>query len=131
MRSLFVFSLLMSFALSQVLHKFDFDVKKLRYISESPKLKSTLKHLNKKLNHKSEVRPRILNGSPAAPGQFPFHVFLRLELLDLCSGSLIKPNWVLTVMQFCKFILIILNILYRLLTASMIVILRWCLVLLI
>lgn len=44
---------------------------------------------------------RIIDGDRAYPGQFPYYVLLRLFFNDLdyalCGGSLIKPNWVLTV----------------------------------
>lgn len=40
---------------------------------------------------------RIVNGIAAQAGQFPYYVLLQVDNVDQCGGSLIKPNWVLTV----------------------------------
>ncbi|KAK4878892.1 hypothetical protein RN001_011398 [Aquatica leii] len=40
---------------------------------------------------------RIVNGTTALPGQFPYQVSLRTASNNhFCGGSIIKPNWVLT-----------------------------------
>lgn len=42
---------------------------------------------------------RILNGSSASNGQFPFAAFLHIQRgssLTYCTGSLISSNWIIT-----------------------------------
>ena len=94
---LFVLFTFLSICRCKVHHKFDVDVKNLKSIWESPEMKPVLKNLEKKVTRKSEPSSRILNGIPAQPGQFPFHVLLAIDMFYECGGSLIKPNWVLTV----------------------------------
>lgn len=46
-----------------------------------------------------EIDPRIVQGQPAARGQFPYYVFLEIQLPQgnaACGGSLIGDQWVLT-----------------------------------
>lgn len=43
------------------------------------------------------MKPRIVGGTEAANGEFPFIVSLQhMSWGHVCGGSLIKPNWVLT-----------------------------------
>lgn len=46
-----------------------------------------------------EIESRIVQGQPAARGQFPYYVFLEIQLPQgnaACGGSLISNQWVLT-----------------------------------
>lgn len=38
---------------------------------------------------------RIIGGSLADPGQFPYQIFLKTEIA-LCGGSIISADWILT-----------------------------------
>ncbi|XP_037809804.1 transmembrane protease serine 9-like [Lucilia sericata] len=44
------------------------------------------------------IEGRIISGSQATPGQFPYHVLLKKDEIDtvLCGGSIISNLWVLT-----------------------------------
>lgn len=55
-----------------------------------------LKSLDVQLDLKDHDE-RIINGLRAAPGQFPYYMFLVVDSISICGGSLIRPNWVLTV----------------------------------
>jgi trypsin len=44
----------------------------------------------------ADMRPTIVGGTEAAPGEFPFIVSLHESGGHVCGGSLIKKNWVLT-----------------------------------
>lgn len=46
-------------------------------------------------NASASLRPRIVGGSDALPGEFPYIVSLQ-NMGHICGGSLIKKNWVLT-----------------------------------
>ena len=100
-KSLLVLIAFLSLCLCKVpvksVYKFDVDVKKLKNIWESPELKPALNNLEKKMIHKRKLNSKILQGNSANPGQFPFHVLLAIDYFYECGGSLIKPNWVLTV----------------------------------
>ncbi|XP_023711399.1 trypsin 3A1-like [Cryptotermes secundus] len=39
---------------------------------------------------------RIVNGTDAAPGQFPFQVSLQYEGIHVCGGTVLSSRWVLT-----------------------------------
>ncbi|XP_054728669.1 brachyurin [Anastrepha obliqua] len=45
-----------------------------------------------------QIQNRIISGTPASLGQFPWQVILKLDPLDdlLCGGSIIASSWVLT-----------------------------------
>ncbi|XP_018798087.1 PREDICTED: brachyurin [Bactrocera latifrons] len=45
-----------------------------------------------------EIQNRIVSGSPASLGQFPWQVILKKDPIEylLCGGSIIAANWVLT-----------------------------------
>jgi secreted trypsin-like serine protease len=88
--------LLLSVALAQVLQPLDFDHTKLRNIWESPELQPALKNLSPKLAAEVSRGGRILNGTRASAGQFPYHVLLVIDNSWWCGGSLIKSNWILT-----------------------------------
>jgi secreted trypsin-like serine protease len=47
----------------------------------------------------SEGITRIIGGTEAELGQFPYFVELEVRDIFFCGGSLIKPDWVLTVKQ--------------------------------
>jgi len=44
----------------------------------------------------ADMRPTIVGGTEAAPGEFPYIVSLHEGMGHICGGSLIKKNWVLT-----------------------------------
>jgi len=44
----------------------------------------------------NEQANRNTCGSPAARGQFPWHVALIIDFASFCDGSLISSQWVLT-----------------------------------
>lgn len=48
---------------------------------------------------KKKVSSKIAGGDIAVEGDFPYHVVLSNRNLYLGGGSLIKPDWVLTVRQ--------------------------------
>ncbi len=48
------------------------------------------------LTSAADLRPTIVGGGEAAPGEFPFIVSLHESMGHICGGSLIKKNWVLT-----------------------------------
>jgi hypothetical protein len=97
MKFIVLSSLLLSVALAQVLQPLDFDHTKLRNIWESPELQPALKNLSPQLADEVSRDGRILNGTRASPGQFPYHVLLVIDNAWWCGGSLIKSNWILTV----------------------------------
>lgn len=43
---------------------------------------------------------KVKNGKLATPGQFPWHLFIVVNSARWCGGSLIKPNWILTVQNY-------------------------------
>lgn len=46
-----------------------------------------------------DIDPRIINGENAARGQFPFYVYLKVQMPQgnaSCGGSLISNQWVVT-----------------------------------
>lgn len=47
-----------------------------------------------------KVKPRIVDGRPAGPGQFSYYVFLEIELLNgshsACGASIISADWVIS-----------------------------------
>jgi Trypsin len=100
MKLIIVLSFVFSVALAQTLKPLDFDHKSLRSIWESPELQPALKNLAPNLAAEVNKGGRILNGSPARPGQFPYHVLLVIDNAWWCGGSIIKPNWILTVKSF-------------------------------
>jgi secreted trypsin-like serine protease len=96
----FVFLLLISLSTSKYIsleHFFDLNLKS---VWESPRLQPLLKRIEKKFNdnssQSSNQNTRILNGTKARFGDFPFHVLLEVDLQYYCGGSLIKNSWVLT-----------------------------------
>lgn len=44
----------------------------------------------------SAVPGRIVGGSDAEPGQFPYQVSLRNQHSHTCGGSILNENWILT-----------------------------------
>ncbi|XP_025836970.1 granzyme M-like isoform X4 [Agrilus planipennis] len=44
----------------------------------------------------SEITPRIINGTFACPGQFPFMVSIQHKKSHKCCGTIIKTKWILT-----------------------------------
>jgi hypothetical protein len=98
----FVFFLLISLSTSEYINLEDFYALKLKSIWESPRLQPLRKHIESKnkassrSRHLSKQHSRILNGTQAMLGDFPFHVLLETDLHYYCGGSLIKADWVLT-----------------------------------
>lgn len=94
MKSILVLCLLGSVVFAQIPQKLDFDYTKLKSIWESPRLSSFAKNLNIKA---SANNGRIVGGDYAVAGQFPHHVLTIIDGGYWCGGSIIKPDWVLTV----------------------------------
>jgi trypsin len=96
----FVFLLLVSLSTGEYIDLEDFFALNLRSVWESPRLQPLLKRIESKFNvsssHLSEQHSRILNGTKAKFGDFPFHVLMEFDLHYYCGGSLIKNSWVLT-----------------------------------
>jgi len=42
------------------------------------------------------LSPQIVGGAEAYLGQFPWQVFISIDINKLCGGSLILTNWILT-----------------------------------
>jgi hypothetical protein len=97
MKLIVVLSCLLSVALAQVLRPLGFDHTKIRNIWESPELQPALQNLSPKVAAEVSRGGRILNGNLARPGQFPYHVLLVIDYAWWCGGTIIKPNWILTV----------------------------------
>lgn len=52
-------------------------------------------------NHAHKLRPLVVGGEKAAPGQFPFYAFLLIKtgdpkVIGACGASLINIEWLLT-----------------------------------
>lgn len=50
-------------------------------------------------NNSYEIEPRMVQGYDAILGQFPYYAFLRIlkrQKQNLCGGSLISNEWILT-----------------------------------
>ena len=97
MKFLILSSVLLSVAFAQVLKPLEFDHAKIRDIWESPELQPALQNISPKLAAEVGRGGRILNGTRASAGQFPYHLLLVIDSAWWCGGSLIKANWVLTV----------------------------------
>jgi hypothetical protein len=97
MKFIVLSSLLLSVTLAQVLKPLDFDPAALKNIWESPELQPALKNLSPQLAAEVGRGGRILNGTRATLGQFPYYVLLVIDNSYWCGGSLIKSNWILTV----------------------------------
>lgn len=83
---------------AQELHPFNFDWRGLKDISEAPHLQTALRNTVPHNNsYSTDSVHRIVGGSVATLGQFPFHVTLIIDSSWLCGGSLLNANWVLTV----------------------------------
>jgi secreted trypsin-like serine protease len=95
-----VFLLLLSAATCEYIDFDDFFALNLKSVWESPRLQPLLKRIEKKLKKNSrnlsKQHSRILNGTQAMFGDFPFHVLVETDLEHYCGGSLIKADWVLT-----------------------------------
>lgn len=97
-----VLSVLFSIAFAQDFESFDFDLTKFKNIWESPKLQPALKNFIPKVRVGANRGSRIINGFLASPGQFPYYVVLIIDMEYLCGGSIIKPDWILTVQTELK-----------------------------
>lgn len=84
---------------SEEIKPLDFNWDELQLISESPEFSLALENLVPHKSSSSELglENRIIGGRLANPGQFPQQVLLILDSRYVCGGSLIYPNWVLTV----------------------------------
>ncbi|CRK86623.1 CLUMA_CG000460, isoform A [Clunio marinus] len=81
--------------LAQDLTPFDFDWRELKSVWESPELLPTLKKIDP--SYDATVRGgRIVGGSIAEVGQFPFSVLVVMDEGYWCGGSLLNAYWVLT-----------------------------------
>lgn len=77
----------------------DVDWKNVKNIWESPELQTALHNIDPTRSN-IDLSPRIVGGSYATTGQFPFHVLLVLtdsQSSYWCGGSLLNEYWVLTV----------------------------------
>lgn len=99
MKLIIVLTFLCAAALAQVPHKLN--VKNLKDIWESPRLQTARTNiesrLSKTVGRNRNSTERVVGGSIAAEGQFPFHVFTVIDDQWICGGSLINADWVLTV----------------------------------
>lgn len=95
MKLIFALVLLTTAAFAQEAKPLDFDWTQLKDIWESPELQPTAKRLFP--NYDLKRGGRIINGVPAAVGQFPHHVLLVIDNAYWCGGSLLSSYWVLTV----------------------------------
>jgi hypothetical protein len=95
-----VFFLFITLSTSEFMDLEDFFALNLKSVWESPRLQPLRKHVESKSKassrHLSKQHSRILNGTQAMLGDFPFHVLLETDLHYYCGGSLIKTDWVLT-----------------------------------
>lgn len=52
------------------------------------------------VNNAFEIQPRIVNGSPAEPTQFPYYAFLQVKMenkrVKSCGATLISDEWLVT-----------------------------------
>jgi hypothetical protein len=99
MKLIVVLSCLLSLAFANIVWPFTFDHTKLRNIWESPALQPAFQNRLPSSRTIAEVNRdgRIINGSMATAGQFPYHVLLVIDSTWWCGGSIIKSNWILTV----------------------------------
>jgi Trypsin len=90
MKLIVLTSILFSAALAQALKRpLKFDHTKLKSVWSSKVAPNLVTEKNRE--------GRILNGTRASPGQFPYHVLLVIDGSFLCGGSIIQQNWILTV----------------------------------
>jgi hypothetical protein len=70
----------------------------LRSVWESPELQPAFAYINSNSkSNRSTQHSRIIKGKLANLGEFPFHVLVEADSKWFCGGSLIKPEWILTV----------------------------------
>lgn len=76
-------------------------------IWESPELQPVLQKIapNFKIPRFTDRQGRINGGVQATPGLFPHHTYLVIDDRYICGGSLIKLDWVLTVIRLNKLFL--------------------------
>jgi len=91
-----VLTLLCSAVLAQVTQPFNYNVKDLKYIWESPRLQPAVNNITAHHGINKNANERIIGGSFASLGQFPFHVLTIIDGQWWCGGSIINQYWVLT-----------------------------------
>lgn len=100
MKLIFVLALFGTAVLAQELHPFDFDVKGLKDIWEAPRLQPARRRLEAKLGiprTNNISSSRIIGGSDAKTGQFPFQKLLVIDGQWWCGGGLVSSRYILTV----------------------------------
>lgn len=68
---------------------------------EHPRYQKMLSQLYRKANLEHDVfrGGRIVGGQEAAAGQFPYQIYGYFDDYWLCGGSIIAPQWILTVIH--------------------------------
>jgi hypothetical protein len=96
---IFLVFLCFSFSSTEFVNKNDIDLTNIKSVWESSQLQPALAYIKSTYKKKSKTRQstRIIDGTKAKPGQFPFHALLKNDNTFWCGGSLITPDWVLTV----------------------------------
>lgn len=67
----------------------------------NPRYESILSEIYSQVNgdQGSSRTPRIVGGKDAARNQFPFQTYLYFDRVSSCGGSIISPNFILTVSE--------------------------------
>lgn len=103
MKLILVLALLSSVVLAQVPQPLEFNWRDLKDIWERPGLQPAVQNfksrygINKKPTTTTNSIERIVGGSYARLGQFPFSVLVVIDNAWWCGGSILNANWVLTV----------------------------------
>jgi len=100
MKLIFVLALLCTVVVAQVPQPFEFKWSDIQDIWQSPRLQPALRNITSRYKGKTSGNGnelgKIVGGSFARTGQFPFHVLTVIDEMWWCGGSLLNANWVLT-----------------------------------
>jgi hypothetical protein len=96
--------LFLSFSFAQYMPISVLDNLNLRSIWEAPKLQKTVAHLETRFKRKNQTNSRqfsrIIDGTKAKLGDFPYHVLIEVDETFWCGGSILSATWVITVKEF-------------------------------